>query len=158
MHSFVGQLLCANHSHQRHYTHIYIYIYMLTGGGEDVAWIYANLWFPWLSGDYCDVYLTHDSMSVRKAHNSGKNHLKNVVQYYQGRSPRVRNILYMAPYPVQTHRYWLSAFRNRTWKGPIGDRFYHLVIRRRGPGKFQSNAATRSRTTGIPSSPVWIPR
>jgi len=35
------------------------------------------------SGDYCDVYLTHDSMSVRKAHNTGKNHLRNVVDYYQ---------------------------------------------------------------------------
>ncbi|CAF9920369.1 MAG: hypothetical protein GOMPHAMPRED_002067 [Gomphillus americanus] len=34
-------------------------------------------------GDYCDVYLTHDSMSVRKAHNSGKNHLRNVTDYYQ---------------------------------------------------------------------------
>ncbi|KKK19453.1 hypothetical protein P175DRAFT_0427942, partial [Aspergillus ochraceoroseus IBT 24754] len=33
--------------------------------------------------DYCDVYLTHDSMSVRKAHNSGRNHLRNVVEYYQ---------------------------------------------------------------------------
>ncbi|KAK6841461.1 U1 small nuclear ribonucleoprotein C [Apiospora arundinis] len=33
--------------------------------------------------DYCDVYLTHDSMSVRKAHNSGRNHLRNVVDYYQ---------------------------------------------------------------------------
>src|SRR5436190_2744934 len=35
------------------------------------------------SGDYCDVYLTHDSMSVRKAHNAGRNHLRNVVEYYQ---------------------------------------------------------------------------
>lgn len=34
-------------------------------------------------GDYCDVYLTHDSMSVRKAHNAGRNHLRNVVEYYQ---------------------------------------------------------------------------
>lgn len=33
--------------------------------------------------DYCDVYLTHDSMSVRKAHNTGRNHLRNVVEYYQ---------------------------------------------------------------------------
>jgi hypothetical protein len=33
--------------------------------------------------DFCDVYLTHDSMSVRKAHNSGRNHLRNVVDYYQ---------------------------------------------------------------------------
>lgn len=29
------------------------------------------------------MYLTHDSMSVRKAHNSGRNHLRNVVEYYQ---------------------------------------------------------------------------
>lgn len=36
--------------------------------------------------DYCDVYLTHDSMSVRKAHNSGRNHLRNVVEYYQRKS------------------------------------------------------------------------
>ncbi|ROT37680.1 hypothetical protein SODALDRAFT_279440, partial [Sodiomyces alkalinus F11] len=35
------------------------------------------------TGDYCDVYLTHDSMSVRKDHNSGRNHLRNVVDYYQ---------------------------------------------------------------------------
>jgi U1 small nuclear ribonucleoprotein C len=34
-------------------------------------------------GDYCDVYLTHDSMSVRKAHNAGRNHLRNVLEYYQ---------------------------------------------------------------------------
>jgi U1 small nuclear ribonucleoprotein C len=33
--------------------------------------------------EYCDVYLTHDSMSVRKAHNSGRNHIRNVVEYYQ---------------------------------------------------------------------------
>jgi U1 zinc finger protein len=36
-----------------------------------------------VTGDYCDVYLTHDSMSVRKAHNAGRNHLRNVVEYYQ---------------------------------------------------------------------------
>ncbi|KAF2674095.1 zf-U1-domain-containing protein [Microthyrium microscopicum] len=41
--------------------------------------------------DYCDVYLTHDSMSVRKAHNSGRNHLRNVVDYYQ--RTRVLSIL-----------------------------------------------------------------
>jgi U1 small nuclear ribonucleoprotein C len=33
--------------------------------------------------DYCDVYLTHDSMSVRKAHNNGRNHLRNVQAYYE---------------------------------------------------------------------------
>jgi len=33
--------------------------------------------------EYCNVYLTHDSVSVRRAHNAGKIHLKNVVDYYQ---------------------------------------------------------------------------
>jgi len=32
--------------------------------------------------DYCDVFLTHDSTSVRKDHNSGRNHLANVRDYY----------------------------------------------------------------------------
>ncbi|KAI9466931.1 U1 small nuclear ribonucleoprotein C [Lactarius psammicola] len=36
--------------------------------------------------DYCDVYLTHDSASVRKAHNSGRNHLANVRDYYACKS------------------------------------------------------------------------
>lgn len=44
---------------------------------------FKNLHLTKLVGDYCDVYLTHDSMSVRKAHNSGRNHLRNVVDYYQ---------------------------------------------------------------------------
>lgn len=37
--------------------------------------------------DYCDVFLTHDSVSVRKAHNSGRNHLQNVREYYQTLDP-----------------------------------------------------------------------
>ncbi|KAM0749785.1 zf-U1-domain-containing protein [Meredithblackwellia eburnea MCA 4105] len=32
--------------------------------------------------DYCDVFLTHDSASVRRAHNAGRNHLTNVRDYY----------------------------------------------------------------------------
>ncbi|PRQ73254.1 U1 zinc finger-domain containing protein, partial [Rhodotorula toruloides] len=32
--------------------------------------------------DYCDVFLTHDSASVRRAHNAGRNHLSNVRDYY----------------------------------------------------------------------------
>lgn len=34
--------------------------------------------------DYCDIFLTHDSSSVRKAHNAGRNHLINVKTYYSG--------------------------------------------------------------------------
>ncbi|OAD68992.1 hypothetical protein PHYBLDRAFT_116811 [Phycomyces blakesleeanus NRRL 1555(-)] len=32
--------------------------------------------------EYCDIFLTHDSSSVRKAHNAGKNHVLNVRNYY----------------------------------------------------------------------------
>ncbi|KAL1934183.1 hypothetical protein VTP01DRAFT_6365, partial [Rhizomucor pusillus] len=32
--------------------------------------------------EYCDIFLTHDSASVRKAHNNGKNHIANVRNYY----------------------------------------------------------------------------
>ncbi|KAF9945130.1 hypothetical protein BGZ65_011130 [Modicella reniformis] len=37
--------------------------------------------------DYCDIFLTHDSSSVRKAHNAGRNHLINVKTYYSELSP-----------------------------------------------------------------------
>ncbi|KAG0182924.1 hypothetical protein DFQ28_003653 [Apophysomyces sp. BC1034] len=32
---------------------------------------------------YCDIFLTHDSSAVRKAHNAGKNHVLNVRTYYE---------------------------------------------------------------------------
>ncbi|WFD00393.1 U1 small nuclear ribonucleoprotein C [Malassezia yamatoensis] len=40
-----------------------------------------------LTTDYCDVFLTHDSTSVRKAHNCGRNHLQNVRDYYASLPP-----------------------------------------------------------------------
>jgi U1 small nuclear ribonucleoprotein C len=33
--------------------------------------------------DYCDVFLTHDSRSVRKVHNTGRRHKEMVRLYYQ---------------------------------------------------------------------------
>ncbi|KAI8801208.1 U1 zinc finger-domain-containing protein [Cladochytrium replicatum] len=33
--------------------------------------------------DYCDIFLTHDSPSVRKSHNSGWRHKAQVQNYYQ---------------------------------------------------------------------------
>ncbi|CAK5050698.1 unnamed protein product [Meloidogyne enterolobii] len=33
--------------------------------------------------DYCDAFLTHDSPSVRKTHNSGRKHKENVRHFYQ---------------------------------------------------------------------------
>ncbi|KAJ3417097.1 hypothetical protein HDV05_006956 [Chytridiales sp. JEL 0842] len=36
--------------------------------------------------DYCDIFLTHDSPSVRKAHNAGWKHKMHVQNYFQGLS------------------------------------------------------------------------
>lgn len=33
--------------------------------------------------DYCDVFLTHDSVAVRKQHNDGNRHKQNVCEYYR---------------------------------------------------------------------------
>ncbi|KAJ1680105.1 hypothetical protein EV182_000667, partial [Spiromyces aspiralis] len=33
--------------------------------------------------DYCDIFLTHDSISVRKSHNSGWKHKEAVYAYYR---------------------------------------------------------------------------
>lgn len=33
--------------------------------------------------DYCDIYLTHDSVVVRKSHNAGWKHRQAVREYYQ---------------------------------------------------------------------------
>lgn len=33
--------------------------------------------------DYCKSYLTHDTMSVRKSHLSGRNHIRLYCQYYE---------------------------------------------------------------------------
>ncbi|ORX53536.1 zf-U1-domain-containing protein [Hesseltinella vesiculosa] len=41
--------------------------------------------------EYCDVYLTHDSPSVRKGHNAGRNHIANVRQYYSEIPPDQSN-------------------------------------------------------------------
>ncbi|KAJ2751833.1 U1 small nuclear ribonucleoprotein C [Coemansia aciculifera] len=37
--------------------------------------------------DYCDIFLTHDSSSVRKAHNTGWKHINQVAQYYRDLDP-----------------------------------------------------------------------
>jgi len=97
-----------------------------------------------LSGDYCDVYLTHDSMSVRKAHNAGRNHLRNVVEYYQ----RKENL------QIWKSGCWLEN-RDWSWKGPVSHRFYHVLLRRRRSSK-SDDANTRSRW--LSSSTSWDAR
>ncbi|KAJ1981827.1 U1 small nuclear ribonucleoprotein C [Dimargaris verticillata] len=37
--------------------------------------------------DYCDIFLTHDSPSVRKAHGKGWKHIMQVERYYSALSP-----------------------------------------------------------------------
>jgi hypothetical protein len=49
--------------------------------------------------DYCDVFLTHDSASVRKQHNDGNRHRQNVSEYYRlfiarATQERIDNIVY----------------------------------------------------------------
>ncbi|OZJ02355.1 hypothetical protein BZG36_04473 [Bifiguratus adelaidae] len=44
--------------------------------------------------EYCDIFLTHDSSSVRKAHNAGKNHVLNVRNYYAEVDPiKVQSVI-----------------------------------------------------------------
>lgn len=35
--------------------------------------------------DYCDIFLTHDTLAVRKAHNQGWKHAAAVKDYYSGK-------------------------------------------------------------------------
>lgn len=39
--------------------------------------------------DYCKSYLTHDKMSVRKSHLSGKNHIKLYCAYYEEKAKQL---------------------------------------------------------------------
>jgi U1 zinc finger len=81
-------------------------------------------------------------MSVRKAHNAGRNHLRNVVEYYQRRS-RSHALLFEC-----------SRRRNRTREGTIGHRLYHFLICRRRTGKSHATSRRRRR---FPTT-TWISR
>lgn len=39
--------------------------------------------------DYCKSYLTHDKMSVRKSHLSGKNHIRYYCAYYEEKAKQL---------------------------------------------------------------------
>lgn len=78
-----------------------------------------------IPGDYCDVYLTHDSMSVRKAHNSGRNHERNVLDYYQSASrnqspihfqPVFRQSPFLRPFSPSILTNFLTAQKSATKK------------------------------------------
>lgn len=61
--------------------------------------------------DYCDIFLTHDSPSVRKAHNTGWKHKINVREWYLQQEAAMRkyawdtgnkDAYYLPPPPVPT--------------------------------------------------------
>jgi hypothetical protein len=70
----------AHHSAQLHQTTALLHAH---DQQHPQLWTSNNPKMPKFFCDYCDVYLTHDSMSVRKAHNNGRNHLRNVQAYYE---------------------------------------------------------------------------
>jgi hypothetical protein len=107
------------------------------------------------SGDYCDVYLTHDSMSVRKAHNSGRNHLRNVVDYYQRTSPHPSSSSASTSLLsiLQPHTDLIPP-RNRPRKSPISNRLHHLLLRRRRPIRVQPDAEHQPRRRHGPPLPA----
>ncbi|PVH14659.1 uncharacterized protein CXQ87_002806 [Candidozyma duobushaemuli] len=39
--------------------------------------------------DYCKIYLTHDTMSVRKSHLQGKTHIKKYCAYYEEKAKQL---------------------------------------------------------------------
>ena len=111
-------------------------------------------------------------MSVRKAHNSGKNHLRNVVDYYQRMfsstsfsfSIRVRtnptNFPFLIP-RIQTKptNQPTNALRNRSRKSSISHRLHHLLLRRRRSSRRKPHASPTPRPRpALPSTPFRLPR
>lgn len=43
--------------------------------------------------DYCKSYLTHDTMSVRKSHLMGKNHIRYYYSYYENIAKKQGNLV-----------------------------------------------------------------
>ena len=74
-------------------------------------------------------------MSVRKAHNSGRNHLRNVVDYYQRTA-----YLPLIPSPKLT-----KLPRNRPRESPVCHRLDHVFIRSRRPILIKPNARSKPR-------------
>ena len=111
-------------------------------------------------------------MSVRKAHNAGRNHERNVLDYYQRMMPLSTNSIWTSflailkeqricgssssekhgatPINDGTNANLSSSKpnRNRPLKSPIRNRLHHKLLRRRRPSRRKPHARiTRRRTT-----------
>ncbi|CDK27867.1 unnamed protein product [Kuraishia capsulata CBS 1993] len=76
--------------------------------------------------DYCKSYLTHDTMSVRKSHLMGKNHIKLYCEYYETEAKKL-NIWEPSklPYELTLEKLYngipgkrISA--KKSWRGEAG--------------------------------------
>ena len=94
-------------------------------------------------------------MSVRKAHNSGRNHERNVLDYYQRTfshsPPKISPTKPLTPLPYP---------RNRPRKSTISNRQHNLLLRRRRPSDLEPHAPPPRRRSPTPSrrfpSSLWI--
>ncbi|WVF71108.1 hypothetical protein IAT40_005905 [Kwoniella sp. CBS 6097] len=84
--------------------------------------------------DYCDIYLTHDSMNARKAHNTGRNHIANVRDYFASLNhDKAQNIIDQI---IQSHE---TGGRNQMMMAPsmrLGAGFMNPMTTQ--PGGFPS--------------------
>ncbi len=96
-------------------------------------------------------------MSVRKAHNSGRNHLRNVVDYYQ-RTSTTSLCSSAQCISILLRSLSLANFihRDRPREGTIRHRLHYLLLRRRRPSRRQPNAPFQPRRR--PRLPTTIPR
>ncbi|KAJ2850684.1 U1 small nuclear ribonucleoprotein C [Coemansia brasiliensis] len=107
--------------------------------------------------DYCDIFLTHDSASVRKAHNSGWKHINQVAAYYRDLEPEktqeIINQLAKAynglPMPVMVppSRPPMNDYgRRHNNQAPYGDRGGNSRYSQSGPRR--NHSAGRNRSSG----------
>jgi U1 small nuclear ribonucleoprotein C len=61
--------------------------------------------------DYCDVYLTHDTLNARRSHNQGWKHKANVRAYY---SQFLEQTQIINPFGFQTPNFQLQGVQTFT--------------------------------------------
>ncbi|WWD16978.1 hypothetical protein CI109_101412 [Kwoniella shandongensis] len=102
--------------------------------------------------DYCDIYLTHDSMNARKAHNTGRNHISNVRDYFASLGhDKAQNIIDQI---IQQHE---SGGRTQMMMAPsmrLGAGFMNPLATQPGfPPPFPPSGGPGGPPNGYPSQP-----